>query len=53
MTHAVVVNDTSNHWELHMPFGGAAGKRSGVGRIGGRHALEAVTDLRSLAIDAR
>jgi succinate-semialdehyde dehydrogenase/glutarate-semialdehyde dehydrogenase len=49
----VVVNDTSNYWELHMPFGGGAGKRSGVGRVGGRHALEAMTDLRSVAIDVR
>jgi acyl-CoA reductase-like NAD-dependent aldehyde dehydrogenase len=49
----VVVNDTSNYWELHMTFGGAAGKRSGLGRIGGRHALEAVTDPQSLAIDVR
>ena len=49
----VVINDTSNYWELHMPFGGGAGKRSGVGRVGGRHALEAMTDLRSVAIDVR
>ena len=49
----VVVNDTSNYWELHMPFGGGPGKRSGMGRVGGRYALEAMTDLRSVAIDVR
>lgn len=49
----VVINDSSNYWELHMPFGGWAGKESGRGRIGGRHALEAVTDLRTVSFDLR
>lgn len=47
----VVINDTSNYWELHMPFGGGPGKQSGIGRVGGRYALEAMTDIRSIAID--
>jgi acyl-CoA reductase-like NAD-dependent aldehyde dehydrogenase len=46
----VVVNDTSNYWELHMPFGGAPGRRSGSGRLGGRHAAEAVTELQCVTI---
>lgn len=49
----VVVNDTSNYWELHMPFGGWPGKESGIGRIGGRFALEAMTEVQSIAIDLR
>jgi len=49
----VVVNDTSNYWELHMPFGGWPGTGSGIGRVGGRYALEAMTDVRSIAIDLR
>lgn len=43
----VNVNDTSNYWELHIPFGGAAGKDSGSGRIGGRYSLEAMCDLKT------
>ncbi|MFC6489620.1 aldehyde dehydrogenase family protein [Nitratireductor sp. GCM10026969] len=43
----VNVNDTSNYWELHIPFGGASGKESGIGRIGGRYSLEAMSDLRT------
>lgn len=48
-----MINDTSNYWELHMPFGGWPGKESGVGRIGGRWALEAMTEVRSISIDLR
>jgi acyl-CoA reductase-like NAD-dependent aldehyde dehydrogenase len=43
----VNVNDTSNYWELHIPFGGAAGKDSGTGRIGGRYSLEAMSELKT------
>jgi acyl-CoA reductase-like NAD-dependent aldehyde dehydrogenase len=49
----VVINDTSNYWELHMPFGGWPGTGSGIGRVGGRYALEAMTEVRSIAIDVR
>jgi acyl-CoA reductase-like NAD-dependent aldehyde dehydrogenase len=31
----VVVNDSTDYWEAHEPFGGAAGTRTGWGRIGG------------------
>lgn len=46
----VVVNDTSNYWELHLPFGGAAGRSSGQGRLGGRYIAEAVTELQSISV---
>lgn len=46
----VNINDTSNYWELHIPFGGASGKDSGVGRLGGRHTLMAMSDLRTATI---
>jgi succinate-semialdehyde dehydrogenase/glutarate-semialdehyde dehydrogenase len=46
----VVINDTSNYWELHMPFGGAPGRKSGSGRLGGKHAAEAVTEIQSITI---
>jgi succinate-semialdehyde dehydrogenase/glutarate-semialdehyde dehydrogenase len=34
-TGIVNINDTSNYWELHIPFGGMSGKNSGIGQIGG------------------
>lgn len=46
-TGVVNINDTSNYWELHIPFGGASGKDSGIGRVGGRHALVAMCDLKT------
>ena len=47
----VTVNVTSNYWELHLPFGGWAGKSSGRGRVGGRHIFDAMTQIRSVAFD--
>ncbi|MDQ3033300.1 MAG: aldehyde dehydrogenase family protein [Myxococcota bacterium] len=50
-TGIVVVNDFTDYWELHLPFGGASGKRSGIGRIGGKHAIMEMTDLKTIVID--
>jgi acyl-CoA reductase-like NAD-dependent aldehyde dehydrogenase len=52
-TGIVNVNDTSNYWELHIPFGGVAGKRSGIGRLGGKHTIMSMSDLRTMCIDLR
>ena len=52
-TGQVAINDTSNYWELHLPFGGWPGRNSGMGRVGGRYALEAMTSIRSISIDIR
>ena len=46
----VNVNAGSTWWELHLPFGGGSGTRSGVGRLGGRHTLEAMTELKMISI---
>jgi succinate-semialdehyde dehydrogenase/glutarate-semialdehyde dehydrogenase len=46
----VNVNESSNYWESHLPFGGRAGSRSGVGRVGGRHALETFTELKTVVV---
>jgi acyl-CoA reductase-like NAD-dependent aldehyde dehydrogenase len=52
-TGIVNVNDSTNYWELHIPFGGVAGKRSGIGRLGGKHTLMEMTDLRTICFDVR
>jgi succinate-semialdehyde dehydrogenase/glutarate-semialdehyde dehydrogenase len=46
----VNINDATTYWEIHMPFGGGSGTKSGVGRIGGRHTLEAMTELRMVSV---
>jgi acyl-CoA reductase-like NAD-dependent aldehyde dehydrogenase len=46
----VNINETTNYWENHLPFGGRAGSDSGTGRIGGRHALEQLTELQTIVI---
>lgn len=50
-TGIVVVNDFTDYWELHLPFGGASGKRSGIGRIGGKHAIMEMTDLKTIVLE--
>lgn len=46
-TGQVVVNDSNGWWDINMPFGGAGGKGTGWGRIGGVHTLLDMTDLRT------
>ena len=48
---SIVVNDTTDFWEPHPPFGGASGTRTGWGRIGGKYTLMDMTDLRTAVID--
>jgi succinate-semialdehyde dehydrogenase/glutarate-semialdehyde dehydrogenase len=47
----VNVNEGTNYWESHLPFGGRAGSRSGVGRVGGRFSMERLTELKTIIID--
>ena len=47
----VVVNDSTDYWEAHEPFGGAAGTQSGWGRIGGRYTMLDMSDLRTVVLD--
>ena len=49
----VTINDTSNYWELHLPFGGWASKSSGHGRVGGRYIFDAMTQIKSVSIHLR
>ena len=46
----VNVNESTNYWESHLPFGGRAGASSGVGRVGGRHAMEAFTEPKTVVL---
>ena len=50
-TGIVMVNEFTDYWELHIPFGGASGKRSGIGRIGGRRAIEEMSDLKTIVFE--
>ncbi|MCY0146823.1 aldehyde dehydrogenase family protein [Hoeflea sp. G2-23] len=47
----VNINERSSYWELHIPFGGGAGTDSGTGRIGGKHALEAMSVLKAVSVN--
>jgi succinate-semialdehyde dehydrogenase/glutarate-semialdehyde dehydrogenase len=44
---SVVVNDSTDYFESAHPFGGAAGSRTGWGRVGGLAQLRDMTDLRA------
>jgi acyl-CoA reductase-like NAD-dependent aldehyde dehydrogenase len=46
----VNINAGSTYWELHLPFGGGSGTRSGVGRLGGMLTLEAMTEIKMISI---
>ncbi|HEU5243382.1 MAG TPA: aldehyde dehydrogenase family protein, partial [Gaiellaceae bacterium] len=46
----VNVNESSNYWETHLPFGGRAGSASGIGRVGGSAPMEAFTELQTVVI---
>ncbi len=45
----VNVNESTNYWELHVPYGGV--RQSGVGRIGGKYSLWEMTDLKTIVLD--
>jgi len=47
----VVVNDSTDYWEAHEPFGGAAGTQTGWGRIGGRYTMLDMSDLKTVVLD--
>jgi succinate-semialdehyde dehydrogenase/glutarate-semialdehyde dehydrogenase len=49
-TGLVNINETTNYWENHLPFGGRAGTVSGTGRVGGRYPMETLTELQTVVI---
>ncbi len=46
----VNINESTNYWESHLPFGGRAGSSSGVGRVGGSSVLEAFTEPKTVVL---
>ena len=44
----VNINESSNYWETHLPFGGGGGSASGVGRR--RLPLEALSQVRTVVL---
>ncbi len=50
-TGNLVVNDNTDYWEPHVPFGGAGGTSSGHGRIGGKYTMLNMVYLNTVVID--
>jgi succinate-semialdehyde dehydrogenase/glutarate-semialdehyde dehydrogenase len=46
----VNINDSSNYWEAHLPFGGRSGTASGIGRVGGSGPMESFTELQTVVV---
>jgi acyl-CoA reductase-like NAD-dependent aldehyde dehydrogenase len=46
----VNVNETTNYWEAHLPWGGRARSESGIGRVGGRYPMDTLTELQTVLI---
>jgi acyl-CoA reductase-like NAD-dependent aldehyde dehydrogenase len=49
----VNINESSNYWEAHLPFGGRSGTDSGIGRVGGNHVMQAFTELQTIVLNPR
>jgi len=49
----VNINESSNYWEAHLPFGGRAGSDSGIGRVGGNHVMQSFTELQTVVLTPR
>jgi acyl-CoA reductase-like NAD-dependent aldehyde dehydrogenase len=48
----VNINESSNYWETHLPFGGRSGTASGIGRVGGTSPMEAFSELQTVVVSA-
>ncbi|HEV3053528.1 MAG TPA: aldehyde dehydrogenase family protein [Solirubrobacteraceae bacterium] len=46
----VNINESSNYWEAHLPFGGRAGSDSGIGKVGGNHVMQSFTELQTVVL---
>ena len=48
----VNINETTNYWEVHLPWGGRARSESGIGRVGGRYPMDTLTELQTVMFQA-
>jgi acyl-CoA reductase-like NAD-dependent aldehyde dehydrogenase len=46
----VNINESSNYWEAHLPFGGRSGTDSGIGRVGGPNVMHSFTELQTVVL---
>jgi succinate-semialdehyde dehydrogenase/glutarate-semialdehyde dehydrogenase len=46
----VNINESSNYWEAHLPFGGRAGTDSGIGKVGGSNVMQTFTELQTIVL---
>jgi acyl-CoA reductase-like NAD-dependent aldehyde dehydrogenase len=46
------INNSTNLWESHLPFGGRAGSVSGTGRVGGSHPMDTFTEPKTITFPA-
>jgi succinate-semialdehyde dehydrogenase/glutarate-semialdehyde dehydrogenase len=46
----VNINESTNYWEAHLPFGGRAGTDSGIGRVGGANVMQSFTELQTVVL---
>ncbi|HEY6672830.1 MAG TPA: aldehyde dehydrogenase family protein [Solirubrobacterales bacterium] len=49
----VNINETTNYWEPHLPWGGSGRSNSGIGRVGGRYPIDTLTELQTVLIRSR
>lgn len=49
----VNINEVPTYWQPHTPFGGFSGKRSGVGRLGGKYTIMEMSQIKTLVYGAR
>jgi acyl-CoA reductase-like NAD-dependent aldehyde dehydrogenase len=50
-TGIVNINETPDYWETPIPYGGVAGRKSGLGRLGGPNTIREVMDQRAILMD--
>lgn len=50
-TGIVNINETPNYWETPIPYGGASGRKSGLGRLGGPNTIREVMEQRAMLLD--
>ena len=46
----VNINETTNYWEVHLPWGGRGRSESGIGRVGGRYPMDTLTELQTVLL---